>query len=316
MNSEYALAISYIEIYGSRSKDHGNAEDLRDQVGEEIQHDLWEELEWTDADENNSLLVLTKSMERCRIDSITSYHVPMDDYAWNNFYSQHKTNFFKDRHYLQNAFPVEFGPSLNTEPRTLVEIGCGVGNALLPLLEDENKSLHSMWHVYGLDLSSVAIDLLKNEERFRSAASEGRAHCFVANIVERVPDVCCSVADVSSLLFCLSAIDPDKQQQAVRNVASSVRPGGSIVLRDYGRFDESQLKLGCQRGKLLKDNFYVKHDATKCYFFTTQELRDLFENAGLEVIELQYVRRIYWNRGTNSSRRRVWVQGRFRKPFL
>ncbi|KAL7579935.1 hypothetical protein ACA910_004934 [Epithemia clementina (nom. ined.)] len=398
MSSEYGLALSYLHIYASLSSnndDNGEEENVEVQVdhngtdrvnatthivkdstketkdttadNNNHKNNVWEEFEWTVQHENESRCLLEKSMERCSIQAIPSYHqAPNDDFAWDSFYSQHNTNFFKDRHYLHTAFPQEFGPqqqqhsaadaaidsdtiettttttvtrTKTTPTRTLVEIGCGVGNALLPLLEtscaqehdqtnssnssknknssNEHEPLRHQWIVYGLDLSSVAIGLLKQDERFQAASKLGYAHAFVSNIVQGIPAACHEIADVSSLFFCLSAIDPKDQPVAVQNAASTVRPGGTIVFRDYGRFDESQLKLGSQRGKLLKDNFYVKHDATKCYFFTTTELRDLFEtHAGLEVMELEYVRRIYWNRATKTSRKRVWVQGRFRKPLL
>lgn len=353
MNSKYDLAISYLQIYvsnsnrddddgggggnivqenGSRNGSRNGPSDLTNEDAPRKDDDVvWEEYEWTSDNEEEARSLLEKSLERCRIQSIPTYHVLKDDYAWDNFYSQHHTNFFKDRHYLHYAFPNEFGSSsrhslpttttttATSKIMTLVEIGCGVGNALLPLLETTTTTeadTDVVWMVYGLDLSPVAIDLLKKDSRFQAASEKGLAFAFATNIVDGIPLVCQYVADVSSLLFCLSAIDPNQQPMAVRNVAATLRPGGTVVFRDYGRFDESQLKLGSQRGKLLKDNFYMKHDATKCYFFTTLELQNLFETAGLEVIELHYVRRIYKNRALNATRRRVWVQGRFRKPLV
>jgi methyltransferase-like protein 6 len=103
-------------------------------------------------------------------------------------------------------------------------------------------------------------------------------------------------------------------KQAARNVASSLRPGGVLVFRDYGRYDEAQMKLGVSRNKQLKDNFYRKHDGTKCYYFTLEELEDLFKQAGLEVLDLKYLRRVVRNNATGETRRRVWASGRFIKP--
>ena len=323
------MAISYMQLYSSGSDRKSTEEELVEWFcpddNNEIDHnDVWEADDWTADEKNEVRSLLDKSIDRCRINStIPTYQAPNDDYAWNCFYNQHRTNFFKDRHYLRTAFPQEFGQSSSSDAtkkrkkRTLVEIGCGVGNALLPLLEEgdrDDQGRHYSWNMFGLDLSSVAIDLLKKDERFQAASQFGCAHAFVANIVDGIPDACHQVADVSSLLFCLSAIDPEQQAIAVQNVAATLQPGGTIVFRDYGRYDESQIKLGSQRSKLLKDNFYVKHDSTKCYFFTVEELKSLFESAGLKVLELFYVRRIYSNRATHMRRRRVWVQGRFQKP--
>lgn len=46
--------------------------------------------------------------------------------------------------------------------RTLLELGCGVGNAVFPLLED-NRGLY----VVAVDLSSEGIELLKQHPMYR-----------------------------------------------------------------------------------------------------------------------------------------------------
>ena len=81
------------------------------------------------------------------------------------------------------------------------------------------------------------------------------------------------------------------------------------------------MKLATCRNKCLSDNFYVKQDGTRCYYFTTEDIERLFgmretQGAGLEVLELKYVQRVYKNRADDATRRRVWVQARFRKPYL
>ncbi|CAN0257423.1 unnamed protein product, partial [Ectocarpus fasciculatus] len=115
--------------------------------------------------------------------------------SWDLFYGRNAGNFFKDRHYLGKVFPelAETGADLElaqrlqkaegfrdsdggeTDPengarrkarrlgrRTLLELGCGVGNAVFPLLE-ENRGLY----VIAADLSPRGIHVLKQHAMYR-----------------------------------------------------------------------------------------------------------------------------------------------------
>jgi len=117
--------------------------------------------------------------------------------------------------------------------------------------------------------------------------------------------------------YCNEISPGEKMIQAAKNVASTLQPGvGMLLLRDYGRYDEAQLKLGTSRGKRLGDNFYVKHDGTRCYYFTLEDLETLFvQHAQLELVQCNYITRTYTNRSSQGTRNRVWVQARFRKPL-
>lgn len=104
---------------------------------------------------------------------------------------------------------------------------------------------------------------------------------------------------------------------SVNHVRHCIKEGGLLFFRDYGRLDDSQMHLlpSCLKdtGRVLGHDTYVKQDGTICHYFDKDEVRDIFERNGFEVIELEWVRRQYMNRGEGKARRRTWLHGVFRR---
>ncbi|XP_036196434.1 tRNA N(3)-methylcytidine methyltransferase METTL2A isoform X2 [Myotis myotis] len=191
----------------------------------------------------------------------------------------------------------------------ILEVGCGVGNTVFPILQTNNDP---RLFVYCCDFSSTAIQLVKTNSAYDAA----RCFAFVHDLCDedqRYPIPRDSL-DIIILIFVLSAIVPDKMQKAISRLSRLLKPGGMMLLRDYGRHDMAQLRF--KKGQCLSENFYVRGDGTRVYFFTQDELDTLFTTAGLEKVQNLVDRRLQVNRGKQLTMYRVWIQCKYRKPLL
>jgi tRNAThr (cytosine32-N3)-methyltransferase len=93
--------------------------------------------------------------------------------------------------------------------------------------------------------------------------------------------------DVVLMIFIFSALSPKQWEQAVRNIYRVLKPGGQVLFRDYGRGDLAQVRF--KKGRYMQENFYVRGDGTRVYFFEKEELERIWggENAVLEKEERQ-----------------------------
>ncbi|XP_006897932.1 PREDICTED: methyltransferase-like protein 2A [Elephantulus edwardii] len=191
----------------------------------------------------------------------------------------------------------------------ILEVGCGVGNTVFPILQTNNDP---GLFVYCCDFSSTAVELVQANSEY----DPSRCLAFVHDLCDEdksypVPK---DSLDIIILIFVLSAVVPDKMQKAVTRLSRLLRPGGMMLLRDYGRYDMAQLRF--KKGQCLSENFYVRGDGTRVYFFTQDELDKLFTTAGLEKVQNLVDRRLQVNRGKQLTMYRVWIQCKYRKPLF
>ncbi|XP_051014824.1 tRNA N(3)-methylcytidine methyltransferase METTL2A [Acomys russatus] len=191
----------------------------------------------------------------------------------------------------------------------ILEVGCGVGNTVFPILQTNNDP---NLFVYCCDFSATAIELVKTNSEY----DPSRCLAFVHDLCDgdQIYPVPRDSLDVIVLIFVLSAIVPDKMQEAINRLSRLLKPGGVMLLRDYGRYDMAQLRF--KKGQCLSGNFYVRGDGTRVYFFTQDELDALFTAAGLEKVQNLVDRRLQVNRGKQLTMYRVWIQCKYTKPLL
>ncbi len=261
--------------------------------------------------------------------------------SWDRFYRAHGEGFFLLRSYLERDFPCL--ARARSQPLRLLEFGCGTGASLLPLL----AALPRL-HATGFDLSAHAIALARGHA-VATGAGAGRCLFFAGDATEGARSVAEQVAaaqaaqaaqqggsggggggssstafDAVLLLFCLSAIAPELHARVLQRAAECLRPGGLLLLRDYGAGDEAQTRFG--RGAKLDaaGATMVRRDGTLAAFL---DLRAVSAHAGAAGLEgtappaghgvaggAHYLRRVYANRATGQRLKRVFVHCTFRKP--
>ncbi|KAJ2694324.1 hypothetical protein H4R19_005925 [Coemansia spiralis] len=227
---------------------------------------------------------------------------------WDKFYNRNTTNFFKDRHWTDREFEeLRPGFTFAEHKPVLLELGCGVGNFIWPVVE-RNPDVF----VYACDFSQRAVGFVKDNERY----SVDRCHAFVCDITkDRLADtIPPHSVDLVSAIFVLSALPPEKQAVAVANIAEILKPGGRVLIRDYGVYDLAQLRF--KPGHKLEDNLYVRQDGTLSYYFSTARLRELFVgHAGLVELENDYTFKRLVNAKKEIDAERVFVQAKFQAPL-
>ncbi|MCJ1282080.1 hypothetical protein MMC26_001403 [Xylographa opegraphella] len=203
------------------------------------------------------------------------------DKWWDKFYTHNTSHFFKDRKWLRQEFPVL---SDCTRARTaaeaadphvgrnvILEVGAGAGNTAFPILAgNENPRLV----IHACDFSRKAVELIRAHEAYDGERIRAEVWDLADATETLPPGVEPGSVDVVVLIFVFSALSPEQWGQAVKNVWRALKPGGEVCFRDYGRGDLAQVRF--KKGRWLEENFYVRGDGTRVYFFDEEELRGIW----------------------------------------
>lgn len=198
---------------------------------------------------------------------------------WNQFYKNNKTNFFKNRKWLAQEFPIleELGAEDGPEA-TLLEVGAGAGNSAFPILQ---RSQNQRLKIHACDFSKKAVELIRNHELYDPERIQADVWDVAAAPDSEngglPPGLAEGSVDVVLMIFIFSALSPKQWDQAVRNIWRVLKPGGQVLFRDYGRGDLAQVRF--KKGRYMEENFYVRGDGTRVYFFEQSELEDIWGGA-------------------------------------
>ena len=256
---------------------------------------------------------------------------------WDQYYRNNTTRGYKDRHYILREFTEladalfatkecrRVGEKVARPERTgseaasphadtveLLEIGCGVGNAVLPLLRE-----HPSLQVYAVDISAVAIGLLLQTVRDESTHNEASA-----GPIRSLADRCVAVAhDVASapvpasvlppsgtvsfatLIFVLCSVRAPDRARFVRHAAACIKPGGVLFFRDYcdgdlaqARFVAAAQHTGSRTPAITESGTFARTNGTLSHFFTVEEVETLFSDGGFKAVDVSLVERTVINR--------------------
>ncbi|XP_057424483.1 uncharacterized protein LOC130718052 [Lotus japonicus] len=275
-----------------------------------------------------------------------------DVQAWSQFHIRHASGkFFKERRYLLKEFPELLSSPPNSHLK-LLEVGCGNGSTVLPILrankdvvvyacDCSNETLERAkeiisgsatgvasfkhrFHTFFCDFSTNGFpdwlaynpcqDKILKESYFLSDFKGDNGLRLTNPYLSEEFDCCVGGVDFVTLIFTLSAVPLERMPRSIKECFTVLKPGGMVLLRDYGLYDMTMLRF--EPDKRVGFREYMRSDGTRSYFFTLEIVRNLFLNAGFTELELDYCCVKSVNRRKGKSMRRVWVHGKFQKPAL
>ncbi|KAH8700149.1 putative actin binding protein [Talaromyces proteolyticus] len=304
-------------------------------------HNAWDHVETDDDYKAYAELQYSKQRENPASDFHKNLYNSNPAKFWDRFYKNHNQNFFKNRKWLQQEFPILADVTKKDAGRKVVlEVGAGAGNTAFPLVaNNENEELM----VHACDYSKNAVKVMRESEHYNEKYVRADVWDVTAEGDDSLPPgLEENSVDIIILIFIMSALAPAQWNAALKNVHRLLKPGGDVLFRDYGRGDLAQVRF--RKERYLDENFYVRGDGTRVYFFDIEELRHIWtdwtpENGlnlsginedtqdrdeqaevssgrsqgAFEILNLGKDQRLLVNRQKRLKMYRCWLQARIRK---
>lgn len=222
---------------------------------------------------------------------------------WELFFGNHNSgNFFRPRNYLFAEFQNWLSLSNTDEgcqqdSLTVVEVGCGHGSSMYPLI----KSLPFLAKYTATDYSLNALAILEKNPSY----DKNRITTAFWDVTKS-PDFEGTFQTHSDALLCifaLSAVKPEHHVASLRNMAAVLKPNGVILFRDYGLHDMTMYR----HTKRYAEKLFERNDKTLSYYFDLDYMREIVRQSGLIIVELSYATVEVQNRRMANSMKRVFV---------
>ena len=232
--------------------------------------------------------------------------------GWERHFLRHvdaPSPFFRERRSLLEQFPI-LAEGDAAAPLRVLEVGCGNGASALALLRGNAHAL-----VHATDPSAAAVAQAR-----RAVAATGLA-ARLSTAVQPTPTTpaagLSAPADVAMILFTLSAVPGDGDGALLAAAAAALRPGGAVLVRDYGLYDTRHLR-DARRATLLssvtgRPHEYLRPGGMHRRYYSLESMAELAAGCGLHVAECRYLCVRLHNAKRALTMSRVYVHAVLRK---
>ncbi|ERE72007.1 methyltransferase-like protein 8-like isoform 1 [Cricetulus griseus] len=300
-----------------------------------FEHNMWDHMQWSKEEEAAARKkVEENSTTRVAPEEQVKFEDDANKY-WDTFYQTHKNKFFKDRNWLLREFPEILPVDQNTKEKmeesswdqvrsnfsrmqgteTHCRKSC-VSSDPLSKGRSNFSNLNSEEHNTGLGKTEHFPGSNATFRILEVGCGAGNSVFPILNTLQNIPGsflYCCDFAPEAVELVKVILLCFPRMQAVVHRLSRLLKPGGMLLFRDHGRYDNAQLRF--KKGRCLSENFYVRGDGTRAYFFTKGEIHHMFCEAGLHEKQNLVDHRLQVNRKKQVAMHRVWVQGKFQKPL-
>jgi SAM-dependent methyltransferase len=194
----------------------------------------------------------------------------------------------------------------------ILDFGCGVGNAAIPLMEKARAKIEYL----GMDISLTAVGILReklqsHQRHVTMARPLDLVNCTEeawSSIIEEFASLTAQRRgfDFCLMIFTVSAFPPAKMLPAIRRACNELTTFGSVCFRDYLKGDMTEQRFA--HGQRLGRNLCVRQDGTLSFFFSEVGLLSLFEEVGsMRTLWIKPIKRLVENRGSELKMFRSWL---------